>query len=936
MSQAENLDGGRLNKRRSHGEPDDTTGPNSPRKRTRLLIAPWGSSPAAHGGSSEAVHLGELVVVLELPGGGTFVDTLTRWSTRERRHPGEHLCPEDIDADCLIQDLRAKAGFDLTASDLVLAADIGRPGVDQKNCVIENGGSLRRVLMNACRLGLSKSPEFGDWVLPFRFIRHHKVAVSEADGVAIRTHPAWSAKQQEQEEPGARAASAPDNDTPADSQAGNGRGSTSDLDPDIYGISPRPDRTETGATVEPPSAESNGQNSPRQLPEAGPKEPRAEANDIGTVTSKAEGDYHQSDDHQDGSDDEPLVPPFCAVVTKSGKDADADISGDASRIFKTRCEASDSDRPKDGQQDDVLPDLDNDSDVQYLFERSSVVAACDQAEPGSYGDGLGEEGDECDGVDPLRDLRAELRAVDDLERWAATCQFFCHDEARTAHDQGVKLLGTTLRLRPHQMEAVYALLQRSFGGHLDGGIVALDTGLGKTIVSLAAVAAMRLVELNWAEVRRERARAAQDAGAATHRRHNNPGIAEPCPSGNPWSIECCCVAGSLGSKIAHQLGPGPSFVLTPSSVAGQFAREAARYLDEQVGPPRSDDNQCDPDRIPFVDVIDLSTHSTLTPNVRNDILTDFVRARPVYAAPKKGHQQAAPPLVPGSGSEMGYTPDQVSQLLFKHRLIVISSSPTSLSAKGGDRNCFAQTYNLEQQQRKSSRPYLAAWAVAPRFVILDEFHLVKDKTTVVYKTLHEVRSRVSSGNRFKLAALSATPISVSLQRSLNAVLSLIVPPDQLDLFYNAAQTIDLAAKTGVPKDVDRYNEAIGVCCDLLKGVMTLRTTTDLFHGEVLLPLPALNSKRIPCKSARASEDDFQRKVGELTTAWRQAAYAKLKKQSAASDAALQDRFFQFARFNSSFTLTLWLASFPGIVDLPDELSSNPGAWLNRDTMDDAV
>ncbi|KAK3933432.1 hypothetical protein QBC46DRAFT_236186, partial [Diplogelasinospora grovesii] len=85
---------------------------------------------------------------------------------------------------------------------------------------------------------------------------------------------------------------------------------------------------------------------------------------------------------------------------------------------------------------------------------------------------------------------------DDLERWAATCQFFCHDEARTAHDQGVKLLGTTLRLRPHQMEAVYALLQRSFGGHLDGGIVALDTGLGKTIVSLAAVAAMRLVELN--------------------------------------------------------------------------------------------------------------------------------------------------------------------------------------------------------------------------------------------------------------------------------------------------------------------------------------------------------------------------------------------------------------------------------------------------------
>lgn len=75
---------------------------------------------------------------------------------------------------------------------------------------------------------------------------------------------------------------------------------------------------------------------------------------------------------------------------------------------------------------------------------------------------------------------------------------------------------------------------------------------------------------------------------------------------------------------------------------------------------------------------------------------------------------------------------------------------------------------------------------------------------------------------------------------------------------------------------------------------------------------------------------------ELTAACRQTAHAKLKKQAAASDAVLKDRFFQFARFNSSFTLTLWLASFPGIVELPDGLSSAPGAWLNRDSMNDDV
>ena len=52
------------------------------------------------------------------------------------------------------------------------------------------------------------------------------------------------------------------------------------------------------------------------------------------------------------------------------------------------------------------------------------------------------------------------------------------------------------------MEAAYELLRRSFGGR-DGGIMALDTGLGKTMASLAVVAVMRLVELDHSEVRRD-------------------------------------------------------------------------------------------------------------------------------------------------------------------------------------------------------------------------------------------------------------------------------------------------------------------------------------------------------------------------------------------------------------------------------------------------
>ncbi len=58
-------------------------------------------------------------------------------------------------------------------------------------------------------------------------------------------------------------------------------------------------------------------------------------------------------------------------------------------------------------------------------------------------------------------------------------------------------------------------------------------------------------------------------------------------------------------------------------------------------------------------------------------------------------------------------------------------------------------------------------------------------------------------------------------------------------------------------------------------------------------------------------------MGELTAVWSQGARAKLDKQAAASNAALQDRFFQFVCFNLLFVLTLKLESFPDIVDLPD-------------------
>ncbi|KAK3898705.1 hypothetical protein C8A05DRAFT_37704 [Staphylotrichum tortipilum] len=52
--------------------------------------------------------------------------------------------------------------------------------------------------------------------------------------------------------------------------------------------------------------------------------------------------------------------------------------------------------------------------------------------------------------------------------------------------------------------------------------------------------------------------------------------------------------------------------------------------------------------------------------------------------------------------------------------------------------------------------------------------------------------------------------------------------------------------------------------------------------------------------------------------------------------SLGDKFLQVVRYNSAFMQTLWLASFPGLVDLPGYLSSNLGGWLNGDKLGSSI
>jgi len=64
----------------------------------------------------------------------------------------------------------------------------------------------------------------------------------------------------------------------------------------------------------------------------------------------------------------------------------------------------------------------------------------------------------------------------------------------------------------------------------------------------------------------------------------------------------------------------------------------------------------------------------------------------------------------------------------------------------------------------------------------------------VYKVPNEMRKREPVDHGFKLSALSATPITVLLSKSLRSVLSLIVLYADLATFLAVAQTINSATR----------------------------------------------------------------------------------------------------------------------------------------------
>ncbi|KAK4217187.1 hypothetical protein QBC37DRAFT_396859 [Rhypophila decipiens] len=193
--------------------------------------------------------------------------------------------------------------------------------------------------------------------------------------------------------------------------------------------------------------------------------------------------------------------------------------------------------------------------------------------------------------EPADALARHLRGYDtqdDDQVWRNVCEFFGHDHKKKNFDEGVQILGTTFRLRPHQMEAVYLFLLRSYtetqleeNGPSEqhfGGLNAMGTGLGKTIISLAIVAVIRLMEIWNIEITTEGStyEHGMDGNESENRKrkckHAQAAI----------KIQCCCIEGSLAHAIANDIRPGPSMIFTPPGVVIQYWQEARAFLQPEI------------------------------------------------------------------------------------------------------------------------------------------------------------------------------------------------------------------------------------------------------------------------------------------------------------------------------------------------------------------
>ncbi|KAL2137721.1 hypothetical protein VTI28DRAFT_8448 [Corynascus sepedonium] len=710
----------------------------------------------------------------------------------------------------------------LDPRDWVLEVKIGRRGGGQRSVRASNGLLLSRALNSACKHGLDKDPNYGDWILPCRYVQRTAEGASGVNSESSAT-------------------------------AGNMDGALNDR--------PLPRRVWVGGVSGPSAGSTAGTRSQQDNIQAWiPLTPLTSRGNIRGRESRT------SDEEATllGSNREEADPIIDEIIGNGEVDAGPPSSG--TDFEEPQRQETNTPLYAGEEVGDVQPIQPGDArlatDVISISSDSDSAAELNDCLSSNYSKDLAARGDGDDAaqksVDPDKTVDSPILATITLggtyEEWVAACEFFRYDPAYKRMDMGKQLFGTRNKLRPGQMHAVWHFLNATYNEGRTGYINALDTGLGKTMVALAIVAILRTVELMGLLCRRD------------------PGN---CKLSDHFGYQhCVCQSGSLISAIHSRLAQGITVFLTPNTAVEGAEEAARRFLEEVIQLP--DGSNWD-----FVNVIGHESIGKLKgklfgqpadTNIKMQVVKTPVlsgsRAKEAEFGNKKPKKNPFGSLnndlkTYKSGADVQdiaieYTANQKKWLFEeRHFLLILPSNASSLCPTNSlMRNLSSQfLFDVHGRRRQSAVTIVLPFWV--RLCILDEYHSIKNDDTIVYTAIKLLKRRhppdpVRRVLRDMIVFFaSATPITNDVWKSLDVPLKFIIPEAWNDRKNEKHATMSqarfkelvTAARGGNDTGTDRIFEAWK---NYLAGFMIRRMVQSGFLGEPECALPRHEITKIDC------------------------------------------------------------------------------------------
>lgn len=528
--------------------------------------------------------------------------------------------------------------------------------------------------------------------------------------------------------------------------------------------------------------------------------------------------------------------------------------------------------------------------------------------------------------DPDADEVADNPSLDNItlggtqEEWDEACAFLAYQPPPGEKGEGKRLFGTTQTLRPGQMHGVWHFLNATYGQGRTGYINALDTGLGKTMVSLGIVAVLRAVELMGLLCKRDPEHGCRLAEEFGYR-------------------DCVCEEGSLMSAIHDGLAQGITVFLAPNTTLAGAYKTAENFLMGEVE-LRSEG------RRRFVEVLAQDDAKRIPFGTPGDVVVQSIKARKgsgkrAGSTAKKETKASSNPfnnddVRPCEGGPtmqdlpVSYSVTQRARWFQdRHLLVVLPCDPSSLNPKNALVSGLTDHFAFREKNRKSPRRISIVWPIWCRTLIMDEFHRVKGENTLVYTTVEKLARRHPEGNGRGMVALflSATPFTNDLKGSLAAPLKFVMP-DSWDAsdesggrramsrarFYELLSAVSSprrprrpgASESGDNKASDaRHKAAFTDLKDFLAGFMTRRTAVSCFLGDMECALPPHHCETVDCQwEAQGASERLQwaAMVGESTSDGRKGAsnvFNKLTKNEKFVSYLLGATFVHPSRFDEA-------------------------------------